>query len=491
MSTRSNPIRQIQVRQRQEELVATYHQIATDHTKAKMLGQWEEKTQRRIDQNGLHRAMDEIQARRGDVLVRRRERLALLLLTERTEHEHMVSTLAETDDERRERLMQKARELRQKREELRKEQSAQRRDQLFREESAIVREAQSRLKVLAVAAERARQLDDLQERRRREGAENQFFAEQFLAQQRSQAQRAQSDLELIQRRNEQCQSDLAKQVQQLTQRRNDARAQQAADDEEFRRTHRANVETDTRKENERRQRQKDIAEEVKRHNETQRAERDGEAARLRREDEAELARLLASIAAEEAADRERKAASRADAMHQIKFVEAQMNAVAESETALDKLWQEEADKEWAKREHRWRQEQQRREALLRDVFETRRAQVHALRAQEAAEATRKKEEHETMVRDIRQLTREDRGHADSARAVAKDNQAYLAMQVAERQAERDAAREAKRGDMTDAQAAEFAYKDKIAHELAKLEAAKPEQYRGVKLNGSRRGLSGI
>ena len=86
--------------------------VAAEHTKLKLLGQWEDKSTRKMKQTELFQRMDEVQARHDDILVERRRRLAELLLREKEEHDRMLANLTESDDQRRERLMQKARDLR-------------------------------------------------------------------------------------------------------------------------------------------------------------------------------------------------------------------------------------------------------------------------------------------------------------------------------------------------------------------------------------------
>ena len=66
------------------------------------------------------------------------------------------------------------------------------------------------------------------------------------------------------------------------------------------------------------------------------------------EDKKNLETLLKQIADDEALEKEKKKAAREESIRQMKYVEAQMTAAAESETALDRMFQEEAEKEWGK-----------------------------------------------------------------------------------------------------------------------------------------------
>ena len=491
MSRRSNPTRQIELRQRQEDLTSTYDSVAQQHTQLKMKSQWEQKTATRIQQNELFRRMDAVQGRQADMLAARRQRLADLLVAEREEHDRMIANLAETDEQRRERLMQQARDLRERREKMRMEESAVRKDQIFREESSLVREAQSKLKVLRVAADREEQLKAVEERKRREAEEERFFSEQWLDQQAKQAARTQSDLETIHRRRQKLRDDLQLQVDAAKKRKELSQEEQQKEDAYFDSLLRQGKEADARADAERREKQRQLAEETKIRNQQLREMKEEEKAALAAEEKAALDQLLAQIAHDEAEEKRRKREAREEAMSQMKFVEAQMNTVAENETALDRLWQEENDKEWAKREERWGEEQGRREALYRDVFNTRKQQIQEIRQKELDEAKKKREEHEEMVKETTALASRDTSDVRKKREAAKATQNYQQMQVDRRNQEKQAIRDSKKTEMTSAQAVEHQYQAKIAEELAKLEEGKPGKYQGVKLSSQRRGVSGL
>jgi hypothetical protein len=491
MSRRSNPTRQIELRQRQEDLTSNYTNVAAEHSQLKMKSQWEEKTSSRIQRNELFRRMDEVQARQADVLQARRQRLSELLIKEKAVHDSMIANLAETDDQRRERLMQQARELRERREQLRQQEASARRDQIFREESALIREAQSKLKVLRAAADRESHLEALKARKAQEEEEERFFSEQWLDQQAKQAARTQSDMDAIHRKREQLKHDLQLQIKAAEKRAQQAQEAQAKEDAEFLELVRQGKAADANAEAKRKMRQKQLAEETKIRNEELRRMKEEEKTMLAEEEKRNLDELLAQIAADEASERQKKKEAREHAMSQIKFVEAQMNTVAENETALDRLWQEESDKEWAKREDRWLEEQARREALLHDVFSTRKNQILELRQKELDEAQRKRAEHDAMIVETTALAHRDTSDVRKKKEAALAIQQYQLQQVEARNKEKNDARAAKKFEMTSAQAVEHEYQKKISEELAKLEQGKPERYQGVKLAAQRRGISGL
>jgi hypothetical protein len=169
----------------------------------------------------------------------------------------------------------------------------------------------------------------------------------------------------------------------------------------------------------------------------------------------------------------------------MKFVEAQMNAAAESETALDRQWQEEGDAQWAKREAQWAREADRRNATLRDVYSTRNEQIHDARRREQEELERKRREHDELVAAGNRMGDQDTELARRRKAQAVATRDYQQRQVSEKRNAADSHKYDKQNELTTAQAEEKAYEAKIAQELYKLDEARPDGFRHVKL-GSRR-----
>ena len=300
MSTRKqNPTWQIELRQRQEDHVAKYNSVAHDHQRARMRSQWEQATDKKIGTTQMVRAMDAVQARHDEVLMARRKRLAELLKAERDEHEAMLAGLVVTDDQRRERLMQKARDLRVEREQLRRKEADRRKDQLFREQSSLVRDAESRIKVLHIAAERAAQIEAAKRKKEAEANEDAFWEEQQREEQRQQAARSQADLQRMHQRAKQVNSDLALQVESNQSRKQQERQHLKREDEEFVAEVRQGVEKDQAAEAQRRARQRDIAAETRAMNDTIKEEKERQMAIARGEEKQELNELLQTIAADE------------------------------------------------------------------------------------------------------------------------------------------------------------------------------------------------
>lgn len=349
--SRRNPTAAIEARQRQDLEVRKYNQAAAENVRQKMISSWESKTSKTVESKELLRNIDAVQAKHDDILVLRRNRLAELLVKEKEEHDDMLANLGESDEQRRERLMQKARDLRSQREELRQVEANTKRDQLFRE-NEIVRQAESKIKILYTADQRHEQLIQLAQRREEEKAEEEYFNQLGGEALRKQNARARADLEATHTRAIQTQKDLAVQCDANQRRSIEQRARQQQEDSEFARSVQAEKAASDAKDARRREHVRQLGVEIKQRNEELLRIKKVEYDQLRAEDKNALDQLLARIAEDERLEAERKKQHRELAMEHMKKVELQMNAQAESETAIDKLWQQENDKEWEKREAR-------------------------------------------------------------------------------------------------------------------------------------------
>ena len=489
--SRRNPLAAIEARQRAEEAQRHMQVTSAENSKMKMMGRWEQNTAKRVEATEYYRTMDKIQARQDDVLVARRERLAAMLLEEKERHDAMIAGLAETDEQRRDRLMQQAREMRAQREIHRRGQSDLKMAQLALEKSAAVRMATSNLKILQVSDARHQQLEELQQRRARQAEEDRFFSEQAMEGQRAQNARARQDLEQRHQLARETQRDLGIQVQGNTIRRGQAAERQKAEDAEFFRLLAEEREAEAAKQEMRRNKRVALANEMREHNEVLKTVREEEYARLKAEDKALLDDIIREMAEVEAKEKEDKARRRAEAVAHMRKVEEQMNEAAENETYIDKLWQEENDRDWAKREAKWLADQERREKLLRAVYETRRQQVRDIRSAEADAAEAKRAEHDEMVSTIHRMRAEDMALAKSRRDEHVKTQSYLAEQIATRDRARQTAHENWKTELTDDQRYEKLMEKQINDEIDRLNSARPDRYKSVPLHRQKRGLAGL
>lgn len=432
-----------------------------------------------MKQNEMLRILDTVQARRSDTLVERRKRLAELLANELDEHNELLSHLTESDEQRRERLISKAKALREKRELEKKLDTERCNDRLFREKIDVLRQAESRLRVMQVADARFDQIAAARQKKEEEALDEEFFSQQAEEAYRLSCERSRRDLELIYQRNQQIRTDLAAQVKGNEMRRKMAKEQKEKEDEEFYRLLHEERLQEAQKQLTRKTRAKEIAKEMYNLQMELETARSNEFARLRKEDQEELERLLASICREKeeawAAKQEKKEKEKAYHSEVLKDIERRK----EKEISLDEMWKEANDKEWEKREKVWRADQAKRDALLHNILVVRRQQVYEKRAEEQSEKARERAAHQAFLDSLPpddEVERKKRKNME-----VKELQDYLDMQIGQRLMNKHQEQLETLNELSEQQAMEAKYKDKIAQELENLERAKPERYRNVPL----------
>lgn len=442
---------------------------------------WELKGNDRFEQREVLHYLDEIQAQHNDVLVARRRRLAELLNSEGALHTSMMASLPETDAQRRERLIRAAQELRATREAAKKADSGARHDRLFREKIDSLRQAESRLRVMQVADARYAQMDAAAARRQQESAEETFFAQQAAEAQRVATEREQRDLEAQYMRTQRMKDDLAAQVAGNQQRHAAAQEEARRDHEEFQRLLHEEQVTEQQRRLARREKDKALAREMMEMNDELQRARQQEYDVLRKEDKEALDAILASIQADQLEERQAKQRRMAAEQQQMRDLQTQMAQRKDNTHTLDKMWEEENEKQWRKREVQWEADQAKRDALLRSILIARRQQILDKRQRAAEDATVRKLEHETFLQSLAAERDVDAEERVRRMGLLKETQQYLERQIQQRAAQRGAEAAARRSELTDQQALEKQYEARIAHEMANLEAAKPERYRNVPL----------
>ncbi|GET88830.1 hypothetical protein, conserved [Leishmania tarentolae] len=470
----------IEARQRRERFMEKFNAEQTVQERQKRTVEWELRGNERHAQQEVLVYMDRIQAQHNDVLVARRRRLAELLTRENELHTSMMTSLPETDAQRRERLIRKAQELRAKREEAKRLDISARHDRLFCAKIDCLRQAESRLKVMQVADARYEQMDAAAERRRQEAAEDLLYAQQNAEAQRVATERVQRDLEEQYNRKKRMIADLEVQVEGNRRRKEIEKENARRDQEEFYRLLHEEQAEEARKRLQRQEKNRQLAQEMIEMNEELKRARQQEYEQLRREDKEALDAILASLAAEkqeQLAEKKRRMAEERQHM-----LELQKMAKSKANTdAIEKLWAEENEKQWRKREAQWAADQAKRDALLRNILIARRQQILDKRQKDKEDAMLRKLEDEKFLESLAKERDVDAAERQRRMALLKETQQYLEWQIRQRIAEKEAAKLAKRTELTDEQALEKQYEDRIAREMANLEAAKPERYRDVPL----------
>ncbi|KAH8613709.1 Trichohyalin plectin like domain [Trypanosoma vivax] len=470
----------IEARKYREEQQRMYDRARLEHNRMRLAANFEARGEVVGERKELMRHLDLVQAKNDDVLVARRQRLAALLLREKDEHEAMLNNLAETDEQRRERLIRKARELRAEQEEDLRVDAKRRCDRLFRDKIDCLRAAESRLKAMQISDARFSQLELAERRKQEEREEEAFFAQQRAEELRLANERSKKDLEEIYQHRENTRRALAAQVEGNRIRAECARQAQKQEDDEFNRVVEEEKAQEKQKRVEDRIARAALAKEMSEFNTQLRLARRQEYERLQKEDRETLDRLLAQLEEEREEARLRLERREAARMRMIEM-KAELNRRKEDTHALDKMWEEANNKEWEKREARWRADEEARNRLLRNVLIVRRQQVVDKRRQEREDAERAAKEAEEFRRQLENVVDIDAQERARRYVLLKENQKFLEKQMQWREAEKEAERTAMKTALTAQQELEQQYTERIKSEMDNLERAKPLRYKGVPL----------
>eukprot|EP01012_Entosiphon_sulcatum_P035438 TRINITY_DN4497_c0_g1_i1.p1 TRINITY_DN4497_c0_g1~~TRINITY_DN4497_c0_g1_i1.p1 ORF type:complete len:490 (+),score=166.96 TRINITY_DN4497_c0_g1_i1:91-1560(+) len=479
------PDHMIAQRRRDEDLRAGYQQKVQRERGEKLFADWENTTHARIEASQKLLEMDQMQARRHQDLEDRRERLAALLAAEQEEYEAALEGLRETQDQRRDRMAAKALQLREQREQQRREVAEQKMRQAFVANCDVLRDAVSRTTTLQVAADRKQQLLWLEERKQREQEDNRFFDEMWEQDRLKKIQRAKEDLERVHAMNAQLRADLGAQNAAYQALKEQELELKAEEDRIYREQLQLQLEMDAQKERERKAEKIALGRRNKEYNLAMRTAKEAEARREKEEDMRLLNELIEKIRFEEEQDQELKRHNRQEARKYMEALRAQMGQDADNEAYMEKLWQQENDKEWAKREAVWKRDQEARDNLLREVFEERKLQLDLKRQAWEDKARKQQEERRRLLEEMEALTLIEKERQNQRRQAAVEAKDEIKEQIVAKASRRDDSARAKLLERELAEAAEREYRAKVMSELSAVEAQRPQQFKQYRLTSNR------
>lgn len=444
------------------------------------VAEWETTSHVKGQQQQRRRAADQMTAGRQAALEARRDRLAALLVREEGEYFKALEATVDTQDQRRARLVIAALAHSDDREIRRQELAQTKLDQAFRENCVPLREAVSRLTVHQVTADRDRQLEWQEERRRELAEDNRIFDELWEQERLKQVQRAESEMERTRHMTQQLRTQLEAQQEEYR----TMKAREAALEAEEDRVRREQAELEARRETEAERERlakaaatRQASREV---NESLKLRKVEEERRARHEALVELQAALESVKFDAERALKAKVTRRSEAATYLEALRQQVAREAEDEAAVDRLWGAEAEKEWAKREATWRKEQTARDVLLRDVMEERARQLTQKRAELKASRRDLGQERDGLLKTMEAATRVDADLARARREAMMQARRELEQQIQEKIArQNDAKREAELEKAAQAQA-EREYRQRVQKELDVVEAKRPERFRAAR-----------
>jgi len=339
------------------------------------IAKWEEQSGAAILRQKVRGRFQQRVQQHAEDLNRRREALAELLENERYQYQQEFLAGFETPEQRVERMAEKARLIKLREETKRRnlaEKCYKQRDRLAQDEMRL---QQSQMRAAKIAKERDAQLKQKQASKQKLAEEEEEFAKQWLDSIAVKKQREDQEHELAKKRDEDMKLVLDSQVRDQAARRaleeQELETQREKWREQWRKEERDNKAALIRKEEEQR-----LARLAVQQENNARAAKRAEEANMETEMDRFLLQQQRAKDKEEEELRKKKQAELLKAQTEFQgHLKAMAIKEAEDESELERLRQEESEKEWRKREVRWAKEAADRDALMSEVNRIRELQI--------------------------------------------------------------------------------------------------------------------
>lgn len=385
----------IAARRMEEDRLADARAVVAGQAVVGKMAQFEIRTAGKIQSRVAKERVERGKAVMAEQLNRRRARLARMLETERQQLQAEIEASFETPEQLKERMFARARELQAKREADRMATLKDLEEKRWRQQSDLLRARDSELTVKRTTEERAAQLREKEEALAREAEEAARFAEHWK---RDAEAREARELEEKAKRS-QANSALREELDRLTTMR---REMSEAEKEHAREQDRMTMDqwkaidhAEAERLAEKKRRNAEEHARVMAMNKEHAEKRAIEAAREFADDKVRLKATLDREAAQEQAERDFAAQLKAEAQAHRRALVEQMAIQAEETGYLDDMQREFEEAMWKKRQDQWDAEAEARRRLMREVDETRQAQLREkdyLTAAEREAAAREAEE---------------------------------------------------------------------------------------------------
>jgi trichoplein keratin filament-binding protein len=147
---------------------------------------------------------------------------------------------------------------------------------------------------------------------------------------------------------------------------------------------------------------------------------------------------------------------------------------------MERLWQQENEKAWAKREAQWAKDQDARDNLLRQVFEERSRQLEAKQNIIHEERAQRKRDKEQLLEQMEAAAQVERQKAEAHRQQVVEAQDDLKTQIEGRRQFKETQKNNQAMERIAAEQAEEEFKRKVQQELDAVNSRRPNQFRGMR-----------
>jgi len=365
----------IMKRRAQEEHQKVYDDIAKKQFVYKALCDFETSGIKKAQSNAVQYRYDNLKYQRNRDLQGRRARLAELVAEEDQMYETELASLTKTADERKRDMQQRAEALKKNREEKRQAQADAALLRRWRDGADELRAEVQQGITLECMIDRDLQIKEKEHKMMMEMKAEEMYDRMWEQDRQKKIVREISDEDRRQAIQKECADMISVQIDELAQRRADAEMVKWQEGETMRRQCEQQQLSAAKDGRERMVRQLAEREKVASFNGAVAEER----SKLMQLELEEDLKLLNTVLAKEKAEDERDKAELEAHKEEMKeygeAVKLMMIKEASNEAELDKLRQDDQERQWRKREEQWAREKAARDHLLRDVIEERKRQI--------------------------------------------------------------------------------------------------------------------
>merc|ERR1712054_525792 len=375
--------------------------------------------------NAVQYRYDNLKYQRDRDLQSRRARLAELVSSEDQEFEAELASLTKTADERKRDMQQRAEALKANREEKRKAQADAALLRRWRDGADELRAEVQQGITLECMIDRDLQIKEKEHKMMTEMKAEEMYDRMWEQDRQKKIGREVKDEERRQAIQKECADMVSVQIDELAQRRADAEMVKWQEGETMRRQFEQQQLQAAKQSRERMVRQLAEREKVASFNSAVAEER----SKLMQLELEEDLRLLNTVLAKEKAEDEREKSEQEAHKKEMKEygeqVKQMMIKEASNEAELEKLRQDDQERQWRKREEQWAREKAARDHLMQEVIEERKRQI--ARKEEKFEMQKEEEmlERERLIAEMERLATIEEQQAYDRASARKTNQDVL------------------------------------------------------------------
>merc|ERR1711871_244437 len=412
----------IMKRRAQEEHQKVYDAVSKRQHKYKAMCDWETSGIKKAQSNAVQYRYDNLKYQRDRDLQSRRARLAELVAQEDQIYETELASLTKTADERKRDMQQRAEALKKNRNDKRKAQAEAALLRRWRDGADELRAEVQQGITLECMIDRDLQIKEKEHKMLMEMKAEEMYDRMWEQDRQKKIQREISDEERRQAIQKECADMIAVQIDELAQRRADAEMVKWGEGETMRRQCEQQQLQAAKQGRERMVRQLAEREKVAAFN-SQVAEERSKLMQLELEEDLKLLNtVLAKEKAEDERDREEAEHHKKEMKEYGEQVKLMMIKEASNEAELEKLRQDDQERQWRKREEQWAREKAARDHLMREVIEERKRQI--TRKEEKFEMQKEEEmlERERLIAEMERLATIEEQQAFDRAVERKANQ---------------------------------------------------------------------